>query len=108
MATTTSKKKEAPAEEIAETNGVPEVEKPLEELILNKTHGKYQAVELIAFHAKFLRTQEDLRHLTPTELLELAMREVLSGKVDEAELMKKMLAAPPVKKDAEKNLKKKN
>lgn len=92
-----------------EKAGAPVVEKPLEELVLNKSRGKYQVVELISFHAKNLRQQEEFRHLTQTEVLELAMRHVLSGEVSETDLMKKLLAAPsPVgKKDAEKPAKKK-
>ena len=83
-------------------------ERPLEELILNRSYGKYQVVELISFHAKCLRGQEELRHLTQTEILERAMRDVLSGAVSEEELAKQVLAAPPPsRKDAEKPARKK-
>jgi len=110
MVTTADKKKTAAAEEVKAEDKAPLVEKPLEELILNKTHGKYQVVELISFRAKWLRSQEDHRHLTQTEVLELAMREVLSGAISEEDLMKQLLAAPAAlngKKEAEKPAKKK-
>ncbi len=105
MATTANE-----ADEKDNQNGsAPKIEKTLEELILNRTHGKYQVVELISFHAKHLRQLEEFRHLTQTEVLELAMREVLSGTVSEEELLKKLIATPKAtgKKDAEKPAKKK-
>ncbi|OIO05328.1 MAG: hypothetical protein AUJ52_13840 [Elusimicrobia bacterium CG1_02_63_36] len=88
-------------EEAAESEAVVEVEPPLEHLILDKSVGKYQVVELISFRAKHLRTLEECRHLTQTEVLELAMREVLSGKLSEDELYQELLVAPSsvVKKD---------
>ena len=111
MATTASNQN-TDAEETpqSESKEAPALDKTLEELILNKSSGKYQVVELISFRAKYLRQQEDFRHLTQTEVLELAMREVLSGELDENELTKQMLAAPPStngKKDADKLAKKK-
>lgn len=74
----------------------------LEKLILNKRSGKYRVVELISFWAKELRKLEEHRHLTQTEILELAMTEVLGEKISEAELLKKKAAgeaAEAVKKD---------
>ena len=65
----------------------------LEELVLNKKSGKYPIVPLISYWAKELRKQEEHRHLTQNEILELAMTEVLGGKVSEKELAKGLAAA---------------
>lgn len=81
-------------EEAAESEAAAQPETPLEHLILDKSVGKYQVVELISFRAKHLRTLEECRHLTQTEVLELAMREVLSGELSEDELYKELLVAP--------------
>ncbi|MFH1724111.1 MAG: hypothetical protein ABII00_05750 [Elusimicrobiota bacterium] len=70
-------------------------EQTLEQMILDKTSGKYQVIEIISFWAKQLRTQEEHRHLTQAEILELAMSDVLGGKVSEDELRKKLAVAAP-------------
>ena len=67
----------------------------LEQLVLDKKEGKYGVVALISFWAKELRKVEEHRHLSQTELLDLAMAEVLGGKVDEKEVLKLLMAARP-------------
>ncbi len=87
----------------------PEEAPSLEELVLNRKTGKYKIVDRISYWAKELRKLEEHRHLTQTEILELAMTEVLSGKVDEDELEKKVMAAVSAngaKKDADRAKKK--
>ncbi|MFH2202904.1 MAG: hypothetical protein ABIJ96_07305 [Elusimicrobiota bacterium] len=83
-------------------NGTPDAApKPLHELILNKRTGKYECIDRMSFWAKQLRKKEENRHLTQTEILELSISEVLSGKVDGAELDKLMRGeATKVKKPA--------
>lgn len=92
-----TKKKEA--KEAKEPKAVKVVEpapvKSVEELILERQTGKYEIVEKISFWAKHLRAQESLRHLNQTEILELAMSEVLSEKVSIAEIVKKMAEGVP-------------
>jgi hypothetical protein len=66
--------------------------KSLDEMILNYGTGKYSAIPLTAYWAKELRRREENRHLTPTELLETALSDVLSGKVDWKDV-KKVIAA---------------
>ncbi|HVE13369.1 MAG TPA: hypothetical protein VNI01_08255 [Elusimicrobiota bacterium] len=79
-----SKKKEKEEEETAAANGA-----SVEQLVLDKKAGKYPVVPLIAVWAKELRKAEEHRHLTQNEILELAMSEVLNGKVTEKELIKR-------------------
>jgi hypothetical protein len=69
-----------------------------EEMILNFAKGKYSAIPMAALWAKELKKREENRHLTPAELLDLALREVLGGKVDWKDL-KKAGAADPEKKE---------
>ena len=72
---------------------VPEIKKTTEELILNFGKGKYSAIPMAALWAKELKKHEENRHLTPAELLDLALREVLGGKVDWKDLKKAASAA---------------
>lgn len=58
------------------------VVKSLEELILDYLPSKYTAIPLASLWAKELRRREENRHLTATEILELALGDVLGGKVD--------------------------
>ena len=67
------------------------VKKTTEELILNFGKGKYSAIPMAALWAKELKRREENRHLTPAELLDLALRDVLGGKVDWKDL--KIVAA---------------
>lgn len=71
----------------------PAEQKPIEEIILNFTTGKYSAIPLASFWAKELRRREENRHLTANELLELALREVLNGSVDWKDVKKAAAAA---------------
>jgi hypothetical protein len=73
---------------------VPEY-KTTEELILNFGKGKYSAIPMAALWAKELKKREENRHLTPAEILDLALREVLGGKVDWKDLKKAVVAAEP-------------
>ena len=66
--------------------------KTTEEMILNFPRGKYSAIPMAAIWVKELKKREENRHLTPAELLDLAVREVLGGKVDWKDL-KKIAAA---------------
>ena len=66
-----------------------EVEKSLEQLILEKGDGKYEIVSVASAWASELHHMEEYRHLTQNELLELALKDVLSGKVEEKEVRAK-------------------
>lgn len=68
------------------------IKKTTEELILNFGKGKYSAIPMAALWAKELKKREENRHLTPAEILDLALRDVLGGKVDWKDL-KKVAAA---------------
>lgn len=79
-------KKEGPAK------AAPSVPKTLEELILNYPGGKYTAIPLAAQWAKALRRREEHRHLTSNEILDLALKDVLSGAVDWEDARKALAA----------------
>ena len=64
------------------------IEKTTEEMILNFPRGKYSAIPMAALWVKELKRREENRHLTPAELLDLAVRDVLGGKVDWKDLKK--------------------
>ena len=64
------------------------VRKTTEELILNFGKGKYSAIPMAALWAKELKRREENRHLTPAEILDQALRDVLGGKVDWKDLKK--------------------
>jgi hypothetical protein len=87
MSEKVAKKKEKESEQASQQS--------LEQLVLDKKAGKYSIVPLISYWAKELRKMEEHRHLTQNEILELAMSEVLSGKVSEKELGKKFAEAVP-------------
>ena len=78
---TTKKKKDAEEAEQKRASN-------LEQLILDRKEGKYRLVELTSYWAKQLRAREEHRHLTQTELLELALQQVLSGEAVEKDLEK--------------------
>jgi hypothetical protein len=69
--------------------------KSVDEMILNYPNGKYTAIPLAALWAKVLRKKEENRHLTPAELLDLALKDVLGGSIGWKELKKAMAAAEP-------------
>lgn len=79
-------KKEKAEQEAAEIKNV-------EELILNYPNGKYSAIPLAALWAKVLRKREENRHLTPAELLDVALKDILGGSVDWKDVKKAMAAA---------------
>lgn len=54
---------------------------PLDYLVLDYQKSKYDAIPLAAEWSKILRRKEENRHLTPSEILDLAMRDVLSGRI---------------------------
>jgi alanyl-tRNA synthetase len=64
------------------------VKKTTEELILNFGKGKYSAIPMAALWAKELKRREENRHLTPAEILDQALRDVLGGKVEWKDLKK--------------------
>lgn len=66
--------------------------KTTEEMILDFPRGKYSAIPMAAIWVKELKKREENRHLTPAELLDLAVREVLGGKVDWKDLKKAVSA----------------
>ena len=82
---------------------VPEI-KSIEEMILNYPQGKYSAIPLAALWAKQLTRKEENRHLTSAEILDLALRDVLSGAIDWKDLKK--AAAEPVAANGEEKPKK--
>lgn len=65
-----------------------ETPKSLEEMILNFPKGKYSAIPLASLWAKELRKREENRHLTSSEILDLSLKDVLSGAVDWKHLKK--------------------
>ena len=75
--------------------------KTTEEMILNFPRGKYSAIPMAAIWVKELKKREENRHLTPAELLDLAVREVLGGKVDWKDLKKAAAAGEEAPKKAE-------
>ncbi|MEK7389493.1 MAG: hypothetical protein AAB036_07330 [Elusimicrobiota bacterium] len=79
-------KKEAAAKDVV-------VNKTTEEMILNFPRGKYSAIPMAALWVKVLKKREINRHLTPAELLDLALREVLGGQVDWKDLKKAVVPA---------------
>lgn len=68
-------------------------DRPLEQLILDQPHGKYNIVELASAWASELHRREENRHLTQVELLDLALTEVLTNKVSPEEIKEKAAAA---------------
>ncbi|MEK7382898.1 MAG: hypothetical protein AAB262_06385 [Elusimicrobiota bacterium] len=79
-------KKEAAMKEVP-------VVKTTEELMLNFGKGKYSVIPLAALWAKELKKHEVNRHLTPAEILDAALRDVLTGKVGWKDLEKVSAAA---------------
>lgn len=77
----------------AEKKEQPAKEPSLEELILNFPTGKYTAIPLAATWAKVLRKREENRHLTQTEVLDLALKDVLNGTIGFKEIKKALAAA---------------
>lgn len=74
------------------------VVKTTEELILDFGKGKYSAIPLAALWAKELKKREENRHLTPAEILDAALRDVLGGKIGWKDLKKASADAAPAAK----------
>ncbi|HVA67062.1 MAG TPA: hypothetical protein VNK24_09100 [Elusimicrobiota bacterium] len=68
--------------------------KSLEELILDYRGEKYAVVPVASAWAKVLRHREENRHLTANQLLEMALKDVLSGEVTWKEVNKATAQAP--------------
>lgn len=61
-------------------------ERPLEQMILDQPTGKYALVSLATSWALDLRRREEYRHLTQVEILDLAVKDLLSGRVTPAQV----------------------
>ncbi len=55
----------------------------IEQLILDQGDGKYALVPLASTWALVLRRRDENRHLTQPEILDLALRQILTGEIDE-------------------------
>lgn len=65
-----------------EKSEAPEVkEAPLEQLVLDQTDGKYGYVPLAAIWARELKRQQEFSALSTAQLLDAALKDVLTGKV---------------------------
>lgn len=73
--------REAKKKDIEETKT-----KSIEQLILDQGDGKYGLVPLASIWALVLRRRDEYRHLTQPEILDLALRHLLTGEVDEAQV----------------------
>ncbi|MBI4052009.1 MAG: DNA-directed RNA polymerase subunit omega [Elusimicrobia bacterium] len=56
-------------------------EKSLYQMILEQTHGKYDLVPLASQWARELKKQEETRNLSWHKVLEIAMKDAISGKI---------------------------
>lgn len=65
---------------------------PLESLILNYSEARYPLVSLAVNWAKVLEKKQEHHHLKRNEVLELALGEVLGGKVTKAQIQKGLQA----------------
>lgn len=83
--------------------------KSIEQLILDQGDGKYGLVPLASTWALILRRRDENRHLTQPELLDLALRQLLTGEIDEDTVKSSAeeLAAQAVSSDALSEAKKK-
>jgi hypothetical protein len=70
--------------------------KSIEEMILNHSADKYTLIPLAAAWAKVLRRKEEYRHLTTSEILSIALREVLNGAVDWKDVKTALSALGPI------------
>lgn len=75
----------------------PSEEKKLEELLFDSKIEKYKLVPLAARWAKELKNKEEYKYLTFNELLELSLKDILSGKVS-PETISKLPDKTPQKK----------
>jgi DNA-directed RNA polymerase subunit K/omega len=74
-------------------NGEAEPEQSLEQLILDRKRDKYSLVSLSSLWALELRRREENRHLSQTEILDIALRDLMSGKVKPEQVEKAAAAA---------------
>lgn len=58
-------------------------DKSIEQLILDQSDGKYGLVPLASMWALVLRRRDEYRHLTQPEILDIALRAIISGEVGE-------------------------
>lgn len=77
-------------------------EKSVEQLIADRQVGKYSIVSLASVWAMELRRLEENRHLSQNEILELALRDLLSGKVKPGQVEKAGEAAAARAQDVKK------
>jgi len=82
-------------------------EKPIEELFFASGKGKYEVTKLAIEWIKVVKKEEDYRKLSQTELLDKAVRDVLSGvatyeKIEEIK-KKRILAAEKQEEQAKEN-----
>ncbi len=70
--------------------------KSLEGLILDYRGEKYAVVPVASAWAKVLRRKEENRHATANELLEMALRDVLSGEITWKDVNKAVAQAPEI------------
>lgn len=61
-------------------------DKSIEQLILDQGDGKYGLVPLASHWALVLRKRDEYRHLTQPEILDLALRAIISGEVTEDQI----------------------
>ena len=74
------------AREAKKKNPEDSKDKTLEELILDHGDGKYALVPLASDYALVLRRRDEYRHLTQPELLDIALRHLLTGEVTEEQV----------------------
>ena len=84
------------AKEDAAENGESAKSKSLEELILDYRGEKYAVVPVASAWAKVLRRKEENRHLTANQLLEIALKDVLSGEVTWKDVNKAVAQTPDI------------
>ncbi len=80
--------------------GETSADKSIESLILDFPKSKYEAIPLAAEWGQILRRKEENRHMTPNEILEMAMRDVLSGKITWKDVRKASAQIPEESPDA--------
>jgi len=62
------------------------VERPLDEVFFESKMGKYEIVKLAIEWIKVKKDEEGYKHLSQTQLLDKAVRDVLSQKKEDTEL----------------------
>lgn len=67
-------------------------DEPIEKLISNSKLDKYKIIPLAARWAKELKQKEEYKYLTTGELLDIALRDIFTGKIPSEEIAK----LPPI------------